>query len=188
METAQRDLIGVTICSSCGGDKKDDNDSYCPSCRLESRRTKSGIVTSIYGSQRSNSRRRGHRMPEYTKQELQDWLFSQTLFHELFDEWTQSGHKSRLRPSVDRKLDDIHYCMRNIQLMTWGENNTKVKDKRYKAIKKGKPIEVFKYGKSVGRFVSIMQANRELNDISLKSLKRCLRDEQTTKGYTVLAI
>ena len=37
----------------------------------------------------------------------------------------QSGYKRNLIPSVDRKIDDIHYCFANIQLMTWEENSIK---------------------------------------------------------------
>jgi len=106
---------------------------HCKACMAAYKRSKEGVISTIYSGQRSRSKLRGHRPPEYTKQELQDWLFSQTLFHELYDEWVQSGYKKRLKPSVDRKYDDVHYCMRNIQLMTWGEN----RDKSAKDISRG---------------------------------------------------
>ncbi len=97
----------------------------CGKVRAEEyHKTKRGIITKIYGQQKSNSKKRGHRMPEYTKKELGEWLMSQTLFHELFDEWMQSGYKSRLKPSVDRKNNYIHYCIMNIRLCTWGENHS----------------------------------------------------------------
>jgi len=103
-----------TVCRECmNADKK------------ARRQTKEGVVVSIYDGQKGSSKKRNHRPPEYTLEELSEWLYSQKLFHELYSEWTNSGHKRRLKPSVDRKHDDIHYCMSNIQLMTWGENESK---------------------------------------------------------------
>ncbi len=89
------------------------------------RKSKKGVVSSIYFGQKGSSKSRGHRLPEYSIDELSDWLYSQVLFHKLYSEWVHSGFKKRLKPSVDRKHDELHYCMNNIQLMTWGENNTK---------------------------------------------------------------
>ncbi len=96
-------------------------------------RSKKGVANVIYNSQRLHSKKRGHRLPEYTKQELKEWLYSQKLFHELYLEWVNSGHKRRLKPSVDRKHDDVHYCMSNIVLITWEENNSKTNTGTYKA-------------------------------------------------------
>ncbi len=178
-------MLGVTICTKCKGEKEDNNKPYCTPCRagidLDYSRTKKGVVTQLYKHQRTNSKKRGHRMPEYSKKELEDWLYSQSLFHELYNEWVQSGYKNRLKPSIDRKDDDIHYCMANIQLMTWQANNKKGHKDR------GTVIEIFRLGKSVGVFKSLKQAGRELKDISHWSLGECLKDGQTIKGYTVLA-
>ncbi len=99
--------------------------------RIKFNRSKKGVASVIYNGQRTSSKRRGHRQPEYNQIELEEWLYSQTLFHELYSEWVLSGYEKYLKPSVDRKFDDVHYCMSNIQLMTWGENNTKAyKDRR----------------------------------------------------------
>ncbi len=110
--------------------------SLCKDCEREAvvkyQKTKKGVIGLLYNSQKKHSKTRGHRPPEYTKQEFKDWIVSQTLFHELYDEWKQSGYIRRLKPSVDRKYDDIHYCMSNIQLMTFGENNAKPNVGNYK--------------------------------------------------------
>ena len=89
----------------------------------EYKRTKTGLVAKIYDGQKTRSKNRGHRMPEYTKEALQEWLYSQTLFHTLYEEWVYSGFTKDLIPSVDRKIDAVHYCFNNIELMTWEENN-----------------------------------------------------------------
>ncbi len=103
--------------------------SICKKCikkaAAEYKRTKKGLINTMYHSQKGNSKRRGHQPPTYTFNEFSEWLTSQTLFHELYSIWKASGYKRRLIPSVDRKYDDIHYCMSNIQLMTAGENHKK---------------------------------------------------------------
>ena len=104
--------------------------SQCVSCRQDATRkwkkTKLGIISVIYSNQKIHSKTRGHRPPEYTKQELKEWLFSQPKFHEIYSEWVNSNYKRRLTPSVDRKHDDIHYCFSNIQIITWYANMQKV--------------------------------------------------------------
>jgi len=100
------------------------------------RKTKKGIVTRIYSTQIEKSKRRGHRPPEYTKKELTEWLYSQPRFHELYSEWVNSGYLTELKPSVDRREHKIHYCMTNIQLMTWRENNLKgIEESRRKEVR-----------------------------------------------------
>lgn len=108
---------------------KDGLGSWCLDCCnvlfKEKNKTKKGVISTIYNSQKQSSIRRGHRPPDYTKKELEEWAFSQEKFHTLYNEWKNSGHKKHLKPSVDRKYDDIHYCFSNIQLMTWQENKDK---------------------------------------------------------------
>ena len=134
------------ICSHCKEEKDfsffssnkrnpDGKQNECKQCNKDKLnkkiRTKDGFVSFTYKVQKQSSRKRGHRLPEYTEDELYEWLYSQTLFHELFSEWKLSGYNKWLKPSVDRKYNDIHYCINNIQLMTWQENDNKerVKEK-----------------------------------------------------------
>ncbi len=142
-----------TVCRECINEKKKNK-----------RRTKPGTITAIYEGQLGSSKKRGHRPPEYTKQELIEWLTSQVLFHELYDEWKQSGYIRRLKPSVDRKCDDVHYCMSNIQLMTWGEND----DKASREHKEGilvydqKPVLQYdKEGNFIAEYFSQTEASRQ---------------------------
>ncbi len=90
------------------------------------KRSKSGVISQLYSAQKASSKKRGHRPPEYSREELKDWLYSQSLFHELYSEWVQSGYIKRLKPSVDRDRDETHYCFSNIRLCQWQENNRKV--------------------------------------------------------------
>ncbi len=89
------------------------------------RRSKKGLLTRMYGAQVAASEKRGHRDPEYTKEELYEWAMSQELFHRLHSEWVSSGYLRRLTPSVDRIYDEVCYCMVNIQLMTAYQNTMK---------------------------------------------------------------
>lgn len=128
------------LCSKCTIDKHTDDfqensnaadglQSHCKSCQLSGvkahKRTKKGLVTALYGQQRGNSKARGHAMPTYSKAELRHWLFSQELFHLLYDNWKRLNFQSDYRPSVDRKDESIGYTIGNIQLMTWKENRVK---------------------------------------------------------------
>lgn len=111
-----------------GPDKKnlDGKHFWCKSCMNKStkerRKTKEGTVSLIYGSQRNSSRKRGHPMPDYSNLELRTWLFSQDLFHELFNKWVESGYDKWKKPSCDRIDNSEPYTLDNLQLMTWQEN------------------------------------------------------------------
>ncbi len=108
---------------------KDGLKSSCRICNNEQsrgyRKTKIGLANNIYDKQRRNSKHRNHKMPTYTKQELKDWLFAQKLFHELYNNWVESGYEKMLVPSVDRIDDYESYTMDNISIATWDENNKK---------------------------------------------------------------
>lgn len=141
------------------------------------KRSKNGIISKIYNHQRESSKKRGHRPPEYSKESLSDWLYSQELFHKLFEEWKQSGYKTRLKPSVDRKNDDIHYCMNNIQLMTWGENDEKAKrDHKSGRLKYDqKPVEQYtRNGEFRECYDSINEAERKTGVPSGNIVKACI--------------
>ena len=117
--------------SAFGNDKygKDGKKYACRKCESEKcklyTRTKSGLISRIYSDQRNACKRRKMSMPDYSKNILKEWLFSQDLFHDLYDKWATSGYKKDFIPSVDRKNDYISYTVSNIQLMAWKENHTK---------------------------------------------------------------
>lgn len=141
----------------------------------EHRRTKVGLVTTIYTHQGITSKRRTHPPPTYTMQELKSWLFNQNLFHQLHKNWVNSGYNIKLKPSVDRLKDCSPYTFGNIQLMTWGENQ----DKYYSDCKKGVNNKLWKtvlqFTKDnvfVKEYHSIHQAMRETN-IPRSSISHC---------------
>lgn len=102
---------------------------WCIDCdkqsTLDTSRTVDGVVTSIYSTQRTSSKARGHELPKYSKEEFGSWLKSQDKFKTLYDAWVASGYKKNLKPSVDRIDVTKGYSFDNIQLLTWKENNQK---------------------------------------------------------------
>ncbi|RLA59329.1 MAG: hypothetical protein DRQ78_10755 [Epsilonproteobacteria bacterium] len=98
----------------------------CKACNKirtnEYAKSKKGITSTIYRTQKRNSKQRGHLFPTYTKEELREWLFAQPKFHILYDNWKRLDYQKEYKPSVDRKDDYIGYTMANIQLMTFREN------------------------------------------------------------------
>jgi len=124
-------------CSKCGAEKplddfgflalrKSGKNPMCKKCSVERTRqytrTKKGLVSRIYHNQRHNSKRRNHPMPDYTRCELMDWIFSQKLFHDLYNEWVDTGYDRHSTPSCDRLCNSSPYTLGNIQLVKFLEN------------------------------------------------------------------
>ncbi len=123
------------ICNKCfyeGFDRQlftKKSDTLCKECDKKMskirRRTKKGLVSGIYSHQKRNSIKRGHNAPTYTMLELREWLFSQKIFHELYDYWVTSNFNKKLTPSCDRVRCREGYSLYNLQLITWAENHKK---------------------------------------------------------------
>lgn len=125
-------------------------------------RTKTGLVSQIYTSQKHSSKKRNHAPPTYTKEEFEEWLFSQPNFKTIYDNWVASGYEKDLKPSVDRPDDYKGYSFDNIQLMTWKENREIFKNK----IKNG---EISISSKQV---VQIISDEEEVIFYSIKNAER----------------
>ena len=149
-------------------------------------RTKEGIITSIYAHQLKSSKRRGHKPPAYSNKELREWVFLQPLFHKLYDEWVNSGYDKWATPSVDRIHDDIHYCIENIQIMTWKENKTKF----HSDVKQGKIITLHKAvlqytkdGKFLAEYFSIHEAGNQTGIWFTNISHACNGNAKSAGGY-----
>lgn len=84
-------------------------------------RTEKGVIRVIYKTQKSNSKKRGHEKPSYTKKDLSYWLYSNG-FKKIYDDWVKSGYEKNKKPSVDRIDDFKGYSLSNIKICTWGDN------------------------------------------------------------------
>lgn len=111
--------------------------SWCKKCKnnlaKEYNKTKLGLTSRMYYSQRHSCKKRNHKMPEYNREEFQNWVLNHHLFEELYNNWVESGYDKKLRPSIDRLDDYKSYTFDNIRLCTWHENNLK----HYIDVKKG---------------------------------------------------
>jgi hypothetical protein len=149
--------------------------------------TKKGVASRIYDTQVTHSRTRGHRPPEYTRKELREWLFSQVIFHELYSEWVNSDYGKEIKPSVDRKEDDVHYCMSNIQLMTWCENRQKHQDNMKAGIDTRTSKNVTQLnmdGSFVATYFSQSEAFRQTG-IDRKTIRNCITGKfKQAGGFT----
>ena len=140
--------------------------------------TKKGLTAHTYKNQKTHSRDRGHRPPEYTAEEFREWLYSQERFHVMYNEWANSGYKKRLKPSVDRLNDNVHYCFGNIQLITWGENYDKGTRSRHKKVD-----QFTKDGKVIRRWDSIKEATEAVG-ASRTTISEAIRGNyKTAKGF-----
>lgn len=149
-------------------------------------RTKKGLTIRIYDNQKTRSKRRGHNPPTYTQEEIREWLYSQPLFHKLYDNWKRLDFQKEYVPSIDRKEDHIGYTMSNIQLMTWGENKAKGEHdrKKGKIIYTQKKVRQFSIdGEFIMEYHSICEAERRTGVANSKIVTVCKGKRKTAGGY-----
>lgn len=177
----------MKTCSKCKDEKprsefsphkltSDGLNSWCRACVNlavnASNKTRSGLVRKIYGNQRFSSKRRGHPMPTYTKEDLCEWVYSQPNFEVLYQNWVKSGYDKSLIPSVDRRDDYVGYTIDNLlRVCTWGENRDRnhadrkngVNNKMSKAIRQltleGNLVKEHYSARSAARAVGAHQSN-----------------------------
>ena len=170
----------INICKDCKKKYEKDNKNY-----LKYEKTEKGVIRVIYKTQKHHSKQRDHVLPNYSKEELKDWLYLNG-FKELFDTWVDSGHQKRLKPSCDR-LDDLKgYSFDNIRLVTFGENHDKQAEDillaRSTSGKCCKPvIQISKNGETIDNFISVNNAARQTK-IQPSHISACCRGERKTAG------
>jgi hypothetical protein len=185
--------IKTKICSKCKKEKPvtefspnkhnlDGLQSHCRSCQYaykrEYDRTLNGLVHKIYGQQKSNSKRRGHKPPAYTFDALYDWFLSQPNYKKLYDNWKNSGYIKDLTPSIDRLDDNKGYSFDNIQLITWQENRKKEQEKKKKQVN-----QYSLDGKYLKTYNSITDAAKNVNTTDDNISATCRNITQTAAGY-----
>jgi len=163
--------------------------SECRKCNIDRiklySKTKKGLITRIYSNQKKSAKQRSQNAPSYTKLELKVWLYSQELFHELYNNWVISGYKNELIPSCDRINDYKSYTLYNIQLMTWQENRNKshINLDRKRKNKQCKPVIQFDVdGNFIKKYYSISEAVRKTG---INKIGTCCRNKRKTAGNYV---
>ena len=133
------------ICTSCDNEKDKDEfhnsnksvdgkSTQCKECEYETQlkfiRTKEGTSYRIYKKQVQKSGLRGHIPPSYTLEEFRAWLFSQEIFHVIFEAWERGGHQHLECVSCDREDRFKPYTFDNISVTTWRENKRRWHEER----------------------------------------------------------
>jgi len=136
-------------CSKCSKNKKLDEynkskkglyglKSFCKICdkkiALVYSRTKLGIISRLYSSQKFNSKQRNHNAPSYTNKEFKEYLLDSDKFNKLYKKWCESGYDAKLKPSCDRLDDYKGYSFANIKITTWSKNNKKGSNDRFNGL------------------------------------------------------
>jgi len=144
-------------------------------------RTVEGLLSRIYSHQRYNSRhKRNHPYPEYTKEELKDWLIAQPNFTSIWSNWVASDYNKDFTPSVDRIDKDIHYTISNIQLLTWEANNIKGRIERTD----GNMVEQYHLdGGFIDSYKSYYDASKHTGIPSSNIQKVCLGERTKAGNY-----
>lgn len=128
---------------------KDGLNSWCYECYKKKAssysRTKSGVISKIYGHQKDNSVKRNHIPPCYSFNELREWCYAQEIFHEIYDSWVLNNFDSNLKPSIDRRDDYLPYSFENIRIITWDENNKKANRDRVNGINNKNSLAILQF-------------------------------------------
>lgn len=196
-------IMRTKVCTKCGGDKpinkyrkrNDRKSGYRSSCidcdKLKNKkwyRTKIGVIRSIYNGQKYSCKKRGHKPPQYTYNELEKYLLDNTLFNNLYDQWVSSGYHNRVKPSVDRLDDSKSYTFDNIQITTWDENRAKT----HSAMRNGELTPNFgirsvtQYdlqGNYICEYPSMMEAQRKTGVSNSKISMVCKGKRNKAGGY-----
>ena len=149
-------------------------------------KTKDGVIKAIYDGQIHSSKYRKMNMPEYSFEELKDWVYSQIeLFDSIYNNWVHSGYVKHTKPSIDRVDDYKGYRFDNIQIMTFEENRRKndmskingLNNKQSKAVIQMDTNNVF-----IKEYYSAAQASRELGISSANITNVCNGKRYKTAG------
>ena len=106
---------------------RDNNKAKMTEYQKEYRRSRENKLKAIYNNQIFNSGKRGHPKPNYTFNEFRSWAIARN-FNQLYALWENSKFDKDLAPSGDR-LDSLKpYTLKNLQLVTWKENEDNYKE------------------------------------------------------------
>ncbi len=158
--------------------------TVCKPCTSEGgrnyRHSLVGLIRKTYGNQISASRKRGHVPPNYTEEEFMIWMIRQDNFPSLFKDWVDSGYSTPLKPSGDRLDDYKPYTFDNLRLVTWAENEQRMRDDVRNGIntKKSKACEQYSLdGEFIARFHSLRDAARATGSDSA-GIASCCKGKQ----------
>ena len=153
---------------------------------LKYKRTVKGLLHRMWDSQLHPRTIKLYGEPEYNFSEFVLWVLLTKFdkFGRLYFNWVDNGYKKELRPSIDRINPYKGYNIKNIQIITWQENDDKGKKERgYKRIDKRKVLQLNKNGILIKEWNSVYDASKVLNCDSHGLRLRCKGIGKTYVGY-----
>jgi hypothetical protein len=139
-----------------------------------------GLIKKTYGNQIASSRKRGHVPPNYTEEEFMIWVIRQDNFPILFKNWVDSGYSTSLKPSGDRLDDYKPYTLDNLRLVTWAENEQRMRDDVRNGINRKKSKACYQYsldGELIAEYHSLRDAARATGSDSA-GISACCNNKQ----------
>ncbi len=140
-------------------------------------KTEKGVIRVLYKSIIQRSKKRNHVKPDFTKQELSDWMYRNNYF-KLWESWKKHNYIKSLKPSINRKNDFKPYTFKNIELLTDKENrlqqNNDIRTGKSTSGKSCKPVIQYKDGIEIARYISLSSTKRIMGysiEATLKSKK-----------------
>ncbi len=133
----------------------------------------------MYDNQKTNSKQRGDKLPNYTMTELKEWFYLQPNQDTLYSNWVDSSYNKDARPSADRIDDYKPYSLDNIKLTTWRQNNNRgnsdrrdgTNNKMSKAV-----IQMSLDGEPINEFHSASEASRKTG-ITITGIHNCCNNK-----------
>lgn len=147
--------------------------------QIKYRRTKKGVIGTLYSGIRKRSRRNGRDNDDFTLDEFRLWIECKSI-NKLFNGWVHQGFKTYNKPSVDR-IDPLKgYVFSNMQLITAKENRDK--GDKEKLILWGKPIyQMTMDGNIIKEYPSIKVAS-EMTKINRSNISYVMKGKRYQAG------
>lgn len=137
------------------------------------RKTKKGILTNIYSSQKNR------RLVSYSLTELHTKFLTDVKFDRLFNEWIKSKYNKDKKPTIDRINCKLNYTLENIQCITWADN--RYKQRMECNIFRAKKIAKYKNGILIETYKSVSDAVRKTG-LMQGNISSCLTGKRNTCG------
>ncbi len=144
------------------------------------RRTKSGVLSTIYHSELRRSRMEGWAEPDYDLAYLRESFLDSPTFNAIYDTWAAAGHLKMLKPSLDRIDASLPYLRTNIQMMSFHDNLRKAATIEYT---RTEVIMCDRDGNELRRFVSMTEAAAYIDGNSTTISRACSDQNRTHRGY-----
>jgi len=191
----------MKVCNKCNLSKElsefhnrsvspDGKANTCKECDNERRykqsRSKLAVIKNIYRHQVENSKVRGHSAPDYTLDDLVDYLMSNPSFNSLYEDWVVNKFDMWSIPSVDRIDEKLGYSFSNIQVVTFLENKRNHDNGRLRGeVITSQMKRILKFSKDSGEFIceypSLGVASRD-SGVPADKIGRCAKQKRLTAG------